>query len=139
MQSSHTLDWYQISKLNNEYFSLDTFAQIVTKAEPSIDIDRVTMHYRKKLLILFQSAARIIKEQTPEAAVRNSDLQIKKSIVSDNLQQMEDSVEESFQEITNLKLKLAEKKRFMAKLREKLKTKGLAQTQKVYCCTLCNR
>ena len=92
MQSTHTLDWYEISKLNNERFSLDTFAKLIVKAEPSIDIERVTMHYRKKLLLLFQNATQMIKEQTPEAIVRNRDLQVKKSIVSDHLKQMEGSV-----------------------------------------------
>lgn len=70
--------------------------------------------------------------------VNNSELQVKKDIVSDKLYVMEGEVEQSFKEITNIKLIVAEKIRLMAKLKEKLKKKGKLITKKVYCCTICH-
>ena len=59
--NNNELDWYALSKLNNNYFDLQQFSNIVSKAEPSNGIDRVTLHYRKKLLLLFQNAYEMIK------------------------------------------------------------------------------
>jgi hypothetical protein len=48
-------------------------------------------------------------------------------------------VECSFKEISNLKLILAEKKRVLVKLRDKVAKKQKQNAVKVYCCTICNR
>lgn len=89
MYSEHGIDWYSISKFDNERIDLKDFSDIVGRAQPSHDIDRVTLHYRKKLLILFQNANQIVKQRTPELMMTNSDLQVKKSITSDNLHTLE--------------------------------------------------
>ena len=58
---------------------------MIEKAQPSQGIDRVTKHYRKKLLILFQNASQMIKQQEPELLATNSNLQVKRTIVCDQL------------------------------------------------------
>ena len=60
------IDWYSLSKLDNLHFNLSAFSDIVSKAHPAQDIERVTLQYRKKLLQMFQNASQNIKEQTPE-------------------------------------------------------------------------
>lgn len=69
----------------------------------------------------------------------NSELQVKRGIVADNLHFMEGQVEQSFKEVSNMKLILAEKQRLLGKLKDKLKKKNKRNARKVYCCTICNR
>jgi hypothetical protein len=66
MQSDRGIDWYSLSKLNDQHFDLAAFSDIVANVNPAQGIDRVTNHYRKKLLILFQNAYQRIKETAPD-------------------------------------------------------------------------
>lgn len=88
----HGIDWYSISKMSHSNFDLDEFKEIVTDSQPHQGIDRVSLQYRKKLLIMFQEASKMIKMQIPNSLASNSELQIKKSIVADNLHSMESEV-----------------------------------------------
>ena len=109
MNSDRGIDWYTVSKLNPDKLDLKSFNEIVSECRPEQGIDRVSLQYRKKLLIMFQNASSIIKQASPDMLATNSELQVKRSIVADNLHYMEGEVEQSFKEVSNMKLILAEK------------------------------
>jgi hypothetical protein len=54
------------------------------------------MQYRKRLLLLFQSASRIMKKDGADLQAEHSALEMKRSIVADKLEGMEQQVEGSF-------------------------------------------
>lgn len=94
--------------------------QIVEGVDMSYGVERVSLTYRKKLLILFQQASRAIRSDTPNLAVVNSQLVSARGILADNLSRAEAETENSFKELSNMKMILAEKRRVVVKLREKL-------------------
>jgi len=64
---------------------LQKFHSIVNNAEVTYGVDRVTAQYRKKLLILFQNASRIMKNEGADLVAENSELEMKRNIVADKL------------------------------------------------------
>lgn len=52
----------------------------------------MSLQYRKKLLVMFQNASKIIKSKTPCLLADNSEMQVKRSIVADKLYVMEAEV-----------------------------------------------
>lgn len=64
----------------------------MSNTHPEIGIDRVSLQYRKKLLVMFQNASKIIKSKTPCLLADNSEMQVKRSIVADKLYVIEAEV-----------------------------------------------
>lgn len=114
------IDWYSLSKMDVDSFDFQQFNQLLSVAHPEQGIGRVTTHYRKKLLLMFQNASKNMKQQLPHLLATQSELTVKKIVVAEQLQAIESEVEGSFKEISNLKLILNEKKRLKNRLKEKL-------------------
>lgn len=56
------IDWYSVHKLNLDSLDLPKFNQLVGNCQIAYGLDNVSKQYRKKLLILFQNASKIIKK-----------------------------------------------------------------------------
>ena len=107
MHSEGGIDWYSLSKMNTDSFDLQQFNQLLSVKHPEQGIDRVTTHYRKKLLLMFQNASKNMKQQLPNLLATQSELTVKRIVVAEQLQTLEAGVEGSFKEISNLKLILS--------------------------------
>jgi hypothetical protein len=76
------LDWYSVHKLNSERFDIRAFNEVVGNCQIGYGIDNVSLLYRKKLLVLFQNASKIIKMEMPELSTECSQLFMKKNLLA---------------------------------------------------------
>jgi hypothetical protein len=71
--------------------------------------------------------------------VINGQLISARGILADTLSRAEIDTENSFKELTNMKMILAERKRVIGKLRERLEKRSCGKEKRVYCCGECPR
>ncbi len=81
MKQALGIDWYAVHKFDNERFNIQQFNRLVGEGEIGYGIEKVSGQYRKKLLIMFQKASKVMKERMPDIEVQASQLGMRKALM----------------------------------------------------------
>ena len=91
------IDWYAISKITPHALDLTAFGRaIASGGAVAQGLDRVSLQYRKKLLVLFQVAALKIKAEKEEMQRQAGDLMAKRDGIAEEMVRKEDEANRSF-------------------------------------------